>query len=308
MRRLSLQFSFILIFLVILALITGASFSVLRNVYINQLQDQSRNIAENVEAFGTWVASYGRIWVKDNDESFLGHMSVVSASDNNSQAEFYSKNPALAQREFSEIVASLPVQAKFRMTSHNYMNPKNRPDNFEANALNIIRSENLDEYNQMQDGFYRYAKTVYHDASCISCHGDPENAPDDVKNQYGIKNGFGFKEGDVAGIISVTIPAQSLYQSAINFIGIKEILLILIAFLIPIIFVRNKIIKPIESLTDAADQISVGKQVDIGASKISEYSNNEIEKLTLATNRLGHTVSVAIKRIRFLQKPEKKPT
>ena len=45
---------------------------------------------------------------------------------------FYSKNPALAQREFSEVVEKSSSPAKFRMTSHNFMNPVNKPDAFES--------------------------------------------------------------------------------------------------------------------------------------------------------------------------------
>ena len=44
---------------------------------------------------------------------------------------FYSKNPALAQREFSEVVEHSASPAKFRLTSHNVMNPNNKPDVFE---------------------------------------------------------------------------------------------------------------------------------------------------------------------------------
>lgn len=298
MKRPSLSLSFFLLFLIITTLTIGASYSVLKNIYDSQLREQGRNIAENVEAFGTWVAKYGRVWVLNNDENYLGHMTVNEVNDKTITSDFYSKNPALAQREFSEIVETLPVNAKFRMTSHNLMNPNNKPDEFEVSALNIVRSQKLDEYDQLIDGVYRYTKTVYHEASCIVCHGDPANAPDDVTSQYGSKNGFGFKEGDVAGIISVRIPAKALFESVFSFFGIKEVALILIAFLIPAIFIRTRVIRPIAQLTEASKQISVGRNIDLDVGQINESTNNEIDQLKLATNRLRNTIQIAIKRLR----------
>ena len=299
MRRISLSISFFVLFVLIFGLVIGASYSVLNNIYNAQLKEQGRNIAENVEAFGSWVASYGRVWVKDNDESFLGHLSLKSAEDQGSTVDFYSKNPALAQREFSDIVESLPVSAKFRMTSHNYMNPKNKPDEFESNAIELVRFNNLDEYDELtEDGLYRYAKTIYHEASCLSCHGNPENAPPDVTLQYGAKNGFGFKEGDVAGIISVRIPAKPLFESATIYFGAKELLMLVVSFIVPAVFVRSRVIKPIKNLTDASKSISVGKDVNLDVGKIRENTRNEVDQLTLATDRLKTTVYMAIKRIK----------
>ena len=60
--------------------------------------------------------------------------------------DFYSKNPALAQREFSEAVERSPSPSKFRLTSHNVMNPNNKPDAFEDGALREIRDRGLKEY------------------------------------------------------------------------------------------------------------------------------------------------------------------
>lgn len=302
MRNLSLTSKFFFLFLLILLLIGGASYSVLRNIYYDQLKDQGRNIADNVQAFGTWVASYGRVWVKDNDKSFLGHLAVTSAEDTNVNVDFYAKNPALAQREYSEIVESLPVKAKFRMTSHNFMNPVNVPDNFEANALKKVRAEKLEEYDDVINGTYRYARTVIHKATCIKCHGDPENAPADVTNKYGTKNGFGFKEGDVAGIISVRIPTKPLFDSVQTFFGYKEIVLIITAFLVAAFFVRIQVINPIVRLTLASDQISTGKNINLHTSTIHETTGNEIDQLALSINRLRTTVRVAIKRIKTFGK------
>jgi hypothetical protein len=108
-RSITVQFT--IVFVVALLLIVDSFFLVLDSVYRNELKSQAETVADNVDAFGSWVSQYGRVWVRDNDKSFLGQVTLVSAPDGSGAgspapdvSHFYSKNPALAQREFSEVV------------------------------------------------------------------------------------------------------------------------------------------------------------------------------------------------------------
>lgn len=165
--------------------------------------------------------------------------------------------------------------SKFRLTSHNVMNPGSKPDAFEAAALTRIREGGLKEYYELLPGGFRYARTVYHKASCIVCHGDPNAAPNDVKVRYGTQNGFGFKEGDVSGIISVRLPARSFWDVAQEVVGIWQLLLLLAAFVIAMVFIRYAVVVPIRRLTAATQQISLGKAADLGASRVHPKSGND---------------------------------
>ena len=180
-RSLAVQFA--VVFLLALALVGAAFYLILDRIYVNQLRSQAETVADNVDAFGSWVAQYGRVWVKDDNKSYLGHASLLQAEEGSldgnvplpgaklTPVDFYSKNPALAQREFSEAVERSPSQSKFRLTSHNVMNPGNKPDPFEEGALREIRGRNLKEYYELTDSEFRYARAVYQKASCITCHG-----------------------------------------------------------------------------------------------------------------------------------------
>ena len=219
----SITTQFTIVFVVALLLVVGSFYLVLDSVYRNELKSQAETVADNVDAFGSWVSQYGRVWVRDDNKSYLGQVTLVDAAGPAPAAavrrradlwHFYSKNPALAQREFSEVVEKSTSPAKFRMTSHNFMNPVNKPDAFEAKALDRIRSNHLTEYYEVLPDSYRYARTLYEKASCLACHASAENAPADVKVRYGTEHGFGFKEGEVAGIISVRLPIRSFWQVA----------------------------------------------------------------------------------------------
>jgi HAMP domain-containing protein len=294
---------------VALALVGAAFYLILDRIYVNQLKSQAETVADNVDAFGSWVAQYGRVWVKDDNKSYLGHASLLQPEEGTPEGtvpppgtkltpvDFYSKNPALAQREFSEAVERSPSQSKFRLTSHNVMNPNNAPDPFEEGALREIRGKNLKEYYELTDNGFRYARAVYQKASCIACHGDANNAPNDVKVRYGTTNGFGFKEGDVAGIISVRLPAKSFWDVALNVIGVWELVMIVAAFVIAMLFMYRAVVAPIRRLTAATQQISLGKAADLGLAKISPHSGNELHRLALATERLRVSINMAIQRL-----------
>lgn len=313
-RSITLQFLFV--FLLALGLVAGAFYLIMEHVYRSELKSQAETVADNVEAFGTWVAQYGRVWVKDDNRSYLGHLALAKAPDgHDAQAgkllpvstkpdsdlvHFFSKNPALAQREYSEVVEKSGSRAKFRMTSHNYMNPANKPDDFESKALDQVRTRNLKEYSEMMPGSFRYARTLYMKASCIACHGSADTAPGDVKVRYGIERGFGFKEGDVAGVISVRLPTKSFWETSLNVIGPWEVALLVGALVVAFLFIQFVVVVPVKRLTVAAERISVGEHVQIELAKGTENSANEIDQLAMAIQRLSTSVNLAVERLKKL--------
>jgi len=297
----SLIFRFSVLFVLALLFIGGAYYLVLSQVYYSELQRQARGMADNVDAFGKWVSQYGRVWVKDKSETkYLSLLKFGDITDgsNKQPVSFYSKNPALAQREFSEVVAKSTASAKFRITSDNWMNPANKPDTWETEALAAIKERGQDEYIQILDGRYRYARKMVHAASCIACHGDPATAPSDVTEQYGTERGYGFKVGDVAGIISVSLPAEPLLMASFGVLGPIEIGLIVLAFVMLYLFMHFGVAKPIRKLTRDAHLISLGKPVELDLSDVSQNSRNELGQLALAIARLRTSMDLAIRRMK----------
>ena len=78
LSRLSITTQFALVFLAALCLIGGASWLILDRIYLNQLKTQAETVADNVDAFGNWVAQYGRVWVRDDDRSTILREPVCS--------------------------------------------------------------------------------------------------------------------------------------------------------------------------------------------------------------------------------------
>jgi Protein of unknown function (DUF3365) len=306
-RSITTQFAFV--FVLALLMVIGSFYLVLDSVYSSELKSQAETVADNVDAFGSWVSQYGRVWVRDDNKSYLGQVTLVSAPDAGGTPgdvwHFYSKNPALAQREYSEVVERSSSPAKFRVTSHNFMNPVNKPDAFEARALERIRANHLAEYSEMSPDSFRFARTLYVKASCLVCHASAENAPADVKTRYGTEHGFGFKEGEVAGIISVRLPVRSFWKVTGDVVGPLQVGLLVSAFLISVLFIQFAVVRPIKRVTRAAERISVGQQADLGASGLQRTSGNEIHQLILATERLRASLALAMQRL--VRKPPNPP-
>jgi hypothetical protein len=99
---------------------------------------------------------------------------------------------------------------RMKLTGINYRNPNNKPDYFEEEVLRMFsdpRHPKGQSYvrNTMFDGrpVLRMVDPEYAAASCLSCHGVPKGERDIT----GIKK-EGWKEGDLAGAISLVLPLK----------------------------------------------------------------------------------------------------
>ncbi len=54
--------------------------------------------------------------------------------------------------------------------------------------------------------YYMRFQPVVFKSSCLNCHGDPNDAPQEVVTLYGKSNGFSHKIDELAGVISVGVP------------------------------------------------------------------------------------------------------
>lgn len=44
------------------------------------------------------------------------------------------------------------------------------------------------------------------EAACLACHGEKDSRPEFIKEKYPDDRAYGFKKGDLRGVISVLIP------------------------------------------------------------------------------------------------------
>ena len=148
---------------------------------------------------------------------------------------YHWKNPALIQRELSDVLLSAGSKAQYRLTARTVLNESNAPNAFELEALSAMQAsaervtpasgirpaggaapaqaEPL-EYWKVQGGRLLYARAVIAQKSCLKCHDSASKAPEflRVNNQFNGGGGFGYVAGKPAGVISVTVPVPDTYS------------------------------------------------------------------------------------------------
>ncbi len=256
LKRQSIQLKYTLMFLLTVALIGTAVLPSLYNLRTKVLRNEAQAIANQVVSFRSWVAKSGMVWVDSLSEDFHDFLAKRDSEAGNA---FYGKNPALATRELSDIVNNSAIRATFRVTSDEYRHPENQPDPFEVNGIRALQQDG--ELNYV-DGFekdqYRYLQPIFVKKACLKCHGDPSKAPKEVIEKYGDKRAFGYKIGDVRGVISVKIPDITIAEVLPTLLNPTTVVLIIAAFLLNFLYVQFGLIQRLKSLTKNTEAIASG--------------------------------------------------
>jgi len=289
--KFSIQTKYSLVFLLVVALIAAGFIIGIQTLKKTQLRNEARAVAEQVVAFRSWVAASGVVWVDKLSKDFHDYLGKRLDKDGEL---IFSKNPALATRELSTIANKSATRVTFRVTSDEYRNPSNAPDEFESSALNQFKQDEDSSYFDTTDqGAYRYAQPIYVKQSCLKCHGDPADAPKEVIEKYGDKRAFGYKVGDVRGIISVSVPDVAISEVLRAFINPYTIGLLVFAFFLSFFYTQHSIIRRLKLLAAKTEKIAMGnldEPIDSDAN-----SADEIHQVAHAIDMARKSLVVAMK-------------
>lgn len=104
-------------------------------------------------------------------------------------------------------------EVKIRHAAVKYRNPVNAatPEE-EAIIERFAKEPGLKEISGAfeKDGkrFSRYTRPIYVESACLACHGEADARPAFIKAKYPDDKAYGFKTGDLRGIISVITPLE----------------------------------------------------------------------------------------------------
>lgn len=354
LSRLPLSIQFTSLLLLFIGIVGIAAHVIGQSVVVSQTVNESRSIADMTEHIGRWASQYGGVHIKKDgdDTNGLGYalkkysyaasatdVTALFAPDDkrpnivgqkvNSVAEeiaalnrietYHWKNPALIQREISDIAAASTSKAKFRITAKSVLNPGNKATDFENRAISAIEKK-LDEvgrpaaeveakskeYWEVQAGHLYYARVLIAQKSCLTCHGDSRKAPDFLKlnSKFNGGGGFGYVEGRPAGVISVSIPLPAVSDAmassmtdegwyAVTAIGLSGFALLF--------FVGRRVIKPVNDLRDYAAALAsptLGQTAE-APEMIRDHgpSSNEVHRLGSSIHELGQALKVMQKKL-----------
>ncbi|RZI85752.1 MAG: DUF3365 domain-containing protein [Rubrivivax sp.] len=211
----------------------GAFFFWARSNALDSELQRARTVADMTDACRMMVSRWGSVYVKtltSEDTAAVGRylsqysLDAIEPDGRVVRLNFHQKNPFMLVTDYAQM-ASTMTQATVRMASDNYFNDLNRPDTFELEAMDALRRPHsrkqavgANDHWEVRGDKLLYARALVADRHCLSCHGDPSQAPAMVVAQYpaphgGAKlgRGYGYQEGDVVGVTSVTVPHASTW-------------------------------------------------------------------------------------------------
>jgi len=154
-------------------------------------------------AFRQWATKHGGVYVKPNERTpvnpYLIHIENRDiVTEDGTQLTLM--NPAYMMRQMTEEFES-DYGIKGKITGKVQLNPVNKPDAWQLKVLNAFEAGSTDELFEQQliEGlpYLRYMKAMYMTDGCVKCHGH-----------------LGFKDGDLRGGVSVSIPLTPYFTVA----------------------------------------------------------------------------------------------
>lgn len=349
-ERFSLRAQFTILMAALIAVVVAAVSIVGQSIVISQTVNESRTVADMTEHIGKWASQYGGVHIKrtGTDKGTVGsylQRAVYAANERDqstlndlhrtdgermSEAEemaalgrtdaYHWKNPALIQREISDIAAQSSSHAKFRLTAKSVLNKNNEANEFEREALAAIDADfkgagaagvrgtkGALEYWRVEGGRVLYARALVAQASCLKCHSSLEAAPEFLRlnNQFNEGGGFGYEVNKPAGIISVSIPlpdAQEALASSLTPAGWAALAGVLVLGFGILAFIGRKVITPVNELRLYAEDLAtagLGDKFEIPEfAQVSGKTSNEVHRLGQAIAELGCSVRILYRKIR----------
>lgn len=125
--------------------------------------------------------------------------------------ETFKKVCGAVGKRVKEITEKTGVRIRHAATKNR--NPANAADGRERALIEKFEadkslSEVWEDFDSEGIAFKRYTRPIHVEQACLACHGPKEARPEFIKAKYPADLAYGFKEGDLRGIISVTVPAE----------------------------------------------------------------------------------------------------
>lgn len=265
-------------FILLIGIIVTASITIIfywmfresKKDILNQVDTQAKALFKQIVITRQWIADRGGLYIlKDHGVKSHPLLSQYDIKDDKG-VPYAFRNPAMVTRELSEYSEGAKLYS-FRLTSLRPKNPENAPSAFEKKSLQTFEKKGFDKW---KDGlaqtitgknkktFFQRIFPLQTQKACLSCHADQ-----------------GYKEGDIQGGISVTIPLDNalkaveksralLITSGIVFVLIISGVLYFVVWLL--------VLKPVGHLHDVTKKYDLGE--DIGQTYLS--TGDEFEDLS----------------------------
>jgi two-component system, NtrC family, sensor kinase len=196
-------------------------------------------------------------------------------------------------------VAEKKPEFLYRRVSPAPRNPANHLDPIHVQRIGEFKtpgqhSEWHGIWFQNRTPYFSIVKPVYVKGECLKCHGNPENAPSGLIKLYGAERGFGYREGDLMGLESISIPLsgalEEIHQIAVHVFAIGLCTMFCLFLAIEGAFLKL-VGQPLKYLATRFEDIVNGAR-PLGE-EVPIQTMDEIGELTSSFNTMGRYLAEA---------------
>lgn len=294
--KLKLFKKFIIVFLITL-IVFVSFFEIARyTLYKSQLRQEAVSVTDQVNAFKRWISSEGTFvsyyWVDKKNMEMQDFITPADLKDKSGRItmKYYSKSFSVATIELSKIYSSVSKGATFRISSENFRNPANRADKFEADSIKAFKKDKKLEYTEkLEANAYQYSQPLIAEKSCLQCHGEPADAPRSITDKFGDQKAFGYKEGEVIGVLTVSVPSKNRNLFAVMkahplVAGGSLIFILTVAF--NFVWFRHSVIKPIDSIKNVISSVGRGSYQERISLRTKDEFTDVADTFNVAMDRI----------------------
>ena len=280
MHKFSLQWKFFLVITLIVLPTLGAIFMWegvrQESRAMGQMVNQATILSKMVVLVRQWVSDCGGVMVNEKSEGAKSGPWFVDDRMETSRGSFRRFTPAMVTKKLSEYSTREDLYS-FRLASLHPLNPENKPDDFEREALTHFRKGSATEAFTLgqrgENQFCQYVVPLYLEKGCLKCHPGRE-----------------LSKGGIGGGLSVILPLDKMMstmkkdhlQLAMLGIGLIFLMISTLFFLL-----RRLVIRPMRQFEEMAKEIG-GGNLD---ARVNISTGDEFEDLALAFNAMAERIS-----------------
>ena len=265
-----------------------------KQMIMEQVKKQAVILHKQIVLTREWVSDHNYVLVKKKGDtplrSFLRKPEIRDA-----HGGVYAKiTPSMLTRQLSDYAMESHLYS-FNLTNFHSLNPKNRPDDFEIDALRLFVSGQADEMSRIENHngqkVYRYAAPLPIKKSCLNCHRSMEE-----------------RLGGVGGCISVFIPFEEAQQAIrknnvflfLTMTGLTGSVIVILFF-----FTNRMIFSPVKEIRKFTQRIRERELVEgipeMQGDELKEFANTCLvidEKLKNRHNELEKKIQEATENLK----------
>ena len=216
--------------------------------------------------------------------------------------------PAYAASEtINKLTKKRPAYA-YKEATLNPTNPRDRPTDWETDVVQAFRknqslTELIGERNTPMGRSLFFARPMeVKSAACLECHGVPSAASPSMIKLYGQRAGFGWKLNEIVGAQIISVPMSLPIANADR--TFRVFLISLLTVFVVVFVVLNMmltwlIVCPIQQMSKAANQISIG---NFDVQEFSETGKDEFALLAASFNRMRRSLLQAMELLNAAKK------